>query len=232
MKNATHIALVLDRSGSMSSIRNATIGGLNDFVGGQKSVPGDCTFTLVQFDSLGIDTVLRAVRIQDAPAFTPENFVPRDYTPLWDAIGKTIAETGDYLKSLPERDRPDKVVFVVMTDGYENASKIYTHAQVKDMVRHQTDAYKWQFVFLGANMDSYSVAANTGFYASNVMNFATNDTGVHHAFASTIRSTTMYRTGQTVNMAYSDEDREEQLKAGADQTGAPQSKIKNQKSKI
>src|SRR4029077_15652698 len=114
MKNATHIALVLDRSGSMSSIRNATIGGLNDFVGGQKSVPGDCTFTLVQFDSLGIDTVLRAVRIQDAPAapptkappaFTPENFVPRDYPPLWDAIGKTIAETGDYLKSLPERDR-------------------------------------------------------------------------------------------------------------------------------
>lgn len=226
MKNATHIALVLDRSGSMESIASDTVGGINRFLKDQQAVPGDCTATIVQFDTNSIDALRGISPIKDMALVNASEFQPRGGTPLWDAIGKTIVQTGDYLKSLPEAQRPDKIIFVVMTDGFENSSRDYTHAQVRDMIKHQTDVYKWQFVFLGANINSYAVGGAIGVSGLNTMNYASNSASVHAAYASTSSNVRSFRTGQSLNCSFSEQDREAQKLAGADQTGAPKAKSK------
>jgi len=226
MKNATHIALVLDRSGSMESIATDTVGGINRFIKDQQAVPGDCTLVLVQFDTQAIDKLRALAPIKDIALVNTSEFQPRALTPLWDAVGKTIVETGDYLKSLPEAQRPDKIIFVVMTDGYENSSRDYTHAQVRDMIQHQTDVYKWQFVFLGANINSYAVGGAVGISGQNVMNYAPNSASVAAVYAATSSNVRSYRTGGSACMAFSEADREAQEQAGADQTGAPKAKSK------
>jgi hypothetical protein len=227
MKNSTHIAMVLDRSGSMETIATDTVGGLNRFIKEQQAVPGDCTLIITHFDTNAIDTLRAIAPIKDIALINAAEFQPRGGTPLWDAIGKTIATTGDYLKSLPDAQRPDKIIFVVMTDGLENSSRDYTHPQVRDMIQHQTDVYKWQFVFLGANINSYAVGGAIGVAAVNTMNYASNSAGVQAAYASTSANTRSFRTGQSVCMSFSDEDREAQEKAGADQFGAPKAKSKS-----
>lgn len=216
MKNATHISIVLDRSGSMSSIANDIVGGLNRFIADQQKVPGDCTFTLVQFDTQGVDTLYSAKPIAEVKPIT--DYQPRGGTPLYDAIGDALTSTGEHLKALAEDQRPDKVIFVIITDGEENSSHRYTHEQIRSMIKLQTDTYKWQFVFLGANIDSYAVGQSMGVSAANVMNFAGNERSVVAMCASLSDNTALYRTARASNMAYSAQDRKAQEDAGASQT--------------
>src|SRR5579862_3932780 len=179
----THIALVLDRSGSMAQIRTDTIGGVNTFLQSQQEAPGDCTFTLVQFDSTAIETIVDAQPVKSVAPLTKETFVPRHNTPLYDAIGRTIDATGRFLERLEEPARPSRVVFVIVTDGLENASRQFTAARVRDMIQHQTNVYKWEFVFIGANIDSYAIGRNIGIGREQTMNFAANPAGVSAGFA-------------------------------------------------
>src|SRR5262245_251619 len=148
MRDATDITLLLDRTGSMACIREDTIGGYNTFVQDQRKVPGACVFTLIQFDSQDPHEVIcSAVDIQQAPLLSMETYIPRADTPLLDAMGKTIVEVGERLKAMSEAERPNKVVFVVITDGHENASKEYKKAAIQDMIKRQQDVYKWEVVF-------------------------------------------------------------------------------------
>ena len=107
-----------------------------------------------------------------------ETFVPRHNTPLYDAIGQTIDDTGRFLDRLGEPARPPKVVFVIVTDGLENASQLFSAVRVRQMIQHQTQVYKWEFVFIGANIDSYAIGQNIGIGRAQTMNFAANDQGV------------------------------------------------------
>ena len=143
--NYTHLTLVVDRSGSMESMRSDAQGGINTLLTEQFAEDGELTVTLVEFDS-SIDTV---VRMTDAPV--TYNLVPRGSTALLDAVGAEIVKTGENLASLAEEHRPEQVLFVVVTDGHENASVEYQLEAVRNLIAQQRDQYNWVFQFLGAD---------------------------------------------------------------------------------
>lgn len=178
----TNITFLLDRSGSMHRIVEDVIGGVNTFLSEQAADDGKCTFKLVIFDSQSIDTVFEG-DIQDCPDLTLETYQPRGGTPLLDAIGKTIAD----VKTLPGRQ-----LFVIYTDGEENQSREYTNAMVKELVERKTRA-GWDFIFLGADIDTYSIAGSLGFAAGQTFNTSGNNVGaVMHAASF---ATSSYRAG-------------------------------------
>lgn len=164
-KNYSHITFILDRSGSMSSVRNDIVGGFNAFLEEQKTVDGECTVTLVQFDGQNPYDILRDfVPLKEVTPLGSE-YQPRGSTPLYDALGQGITRTGNKLAGMAEADRPDKVLFVILTDGHNNASTEFTKTQVAEMTKHQTDKYNWQFVYLGANQDGMAEGMKAGFSA-------------------------------------------------------------------
>lgn len=213
-ENYTDISIVLDRSGSMESIKDDTIGGFNSFLSEQKKVPGAATITLAQFDDV-YETVYQAIDLQAAPLLNDQTFVPRGTTALLDAIGRTINETGKRLAAMAESNRPAKVIFVILTDGHENASREFSMPQINEMIRRQRDTYSWEFVFLGANQDAIASAGQMGIQAANAMTYAANKVGTEAAFYSVAKKMTAVRMNQAASMAFDEEDREAQRKAGA-----------------
>jgi hypothetical protein len=174
-QNYVEIAVVLDRSGSMSAVRSDTIGGFNTFLSDQKANNvGDVRLSLTQFDDQ-YDVVYSGKSIQDVPPLTEATFVPRGMTALFDAVGKTINVLGERLAKMAEQDRPSLVIMVILTDGEENSSKEFSLQQVKDMIKLQTETYSWQFVFLGADQDAFQ-AQKMGIAASNTYNYKSADT--------------------------------------------------------
>jgi hypothetical protein len=166
----TDITVVLDRSGSMASIADDVIGGLNTFIRAQAQVEGEARFTLVQFDD-EYEVVHAHVPVQDVPTLTDRTYVPRGSTALLDAIGRTIIDTGARLAMLPEADRPQAVIFAVQTDGLENASREFTRERVFEMIRHQEEKYAWQFVFLAADQDAIAEGSKMGFAAASALDY-------------------------------------------------------------
>jgi uncharacterized protein YegL len=150
--------MVVDRSGSMESIKSDAEGGINSFIDQQKQEPGEALLTLVQFDT-EYEFVHSGVPVKQIPAFT---LVPRGSTALLDAVGRAINETGARLAAMAESQRPALVVFVIVTDGAENSSREFTRDQIRTMVEHQQSAYKWQFTFLAANQDAFAEGASMG----------------------------------------------------------------------
>lgn len=211
--NHTDITIVLDRSGSMQSVRDDTIGGFNRFLSDQQVAPGSANITLNQFDH-EFETVLNGVEIKSARPLDGQTFVPRGNTALFDAIGRSINETGKRIEAMPESDRPEKVVFVIVTDGEENHSREFNKSKVMEMIQHQREKYQWEFVFLGANQDAIAAAGGIGISASNAMTYAHNSVGTCAAFASTSKNLRQFRAGGQ-SMGYSVQDREAQANAGA-----------------
>lgn len=218
--NYTHIAVVLDRSGSMDSIRSDTIGGFNRYLEDQKRLPGRATLTLVQFDHEYL-VPYSFVPIQAVPALTGKTYIPRGNTALLNAIGRTIKDTGQRLSELSEGERPSKVLCVIITDGRENASQDepdsrlrYTKPQINEMITHQRQAYQWEFVFLAANQDAIQEGAAYGIAAHSSMTYAANAAGTANAFDSASINTSNLRS-MGVPFAFSQEDRQKQEDAGA-----------------
>jgi hypothetical protein len=174
----TDITLVLDRSGSMASIKDATIEAFNGFLGSQLSGVGTACLTLVQFDDQ-YEVVYEAVPLPDAPPLTADTFVPRGSTALLDAIGRTINTTGERFHRMPESERPGNVLFVTLTDGEENASRKFCMEQINSMICHQRETYSWHFVFLAANQDAIASAAQMGIGAGDALTLAASGAGVH-----------------------------------------------------
>ncbi len=213
-QDLTDISIVLDRSGSMESVRSDTIGGVNTFLDGQRATPGAATVSLVQFDHK-YQELYSGKPVAEAPNLTGETFVPRGNTALLDAIGRTINATGKRLAAMPEADRPGKVVFVIVTDGQENASKEFDAPTVNKLITHQREAYKWEFIFMGANQDAIAAAGRIGIAKGSSLTYAANAVGTSAAFASATRSTTNYRTGVSGQTVFSADDRQAQVVAGA-----------------
>ena len=213
--NYTHISIVLDRSGSMSVVASDTIGGFNEFIKAQQKVPGDCTVTLVQFDTQAIETVFDARKIADAPLLTSETYMPRGGTPLYDAVGQTIVTTGEFLKRKPEGERPAKVIFVILTDGLENSSREYDRAKVFEMVRHQREAYQWEFVFIGANQDALAAGEAMNIARGSSIQYAQNKRGTSALYAAFSENVAKVRRGTAAGMSWTEGQRAEQDAAGA-----------------
>lgn len=211
MKDATHIAVLLDRSGSMSSVKDETISGYNTFVREQKEAGENASLSLVQFDSAGIDIMQEFTPIKAVPDLNGDTFQPRGMTPLLDALGKTIYSTGKSLEAIPEENRPDKIVFVVITDGQENASHEYSKSRIREMIQHQSGVYNWQFVYLGANQDAFAEAGSVGFKRDNVADYVGAATA--DAFRATSSNVANYRrTARAASLNYSGGQRSRMLK--------------------
>ncbi len=193
-QNAMQIAMILDRSGSMSSIQEATVEGMNAFLTEQKQSPGEVSLLLVQFDN-AYEQVYSGP-IADAPNFTlaeqpignQVRFEPRGMTALLDAMGKTIDDLGKSLAALPEDRRPGKVVVVTMTDGMENASKTHSQPQIAAIIQHQREVYKWEFQFLAANQDAIKTAAKYNIPAAQAITYASSGIGTRNVMASASRN--------------------------------------------
>lgn len=169
--NFTSINVLIDRSGSMSSLVDDTIGGFNTFLKEQKAVPGEAIFSLSLFD-YEYEQINDCVPISEAQELTVETYVPRGSTALLDALGRMINATGSKLSAMREEDRPSKIIFLIITDGQENASKEMKHDKIKEMVKHQTEKYNWLFVYLGANVDAFSVGDSIGISGANSYNYS------------------------------------------------------------
>jgi Mg-chelatase subunit ChlD len=180
-----HIYFVLDRSGSMSAIADDVIGGFNSFLATQKADGSDALMTLIQFDSGDPHEILcDAAPINEVPDLTPATFLPRGGTPLYDAMGHTIADAS----IRAERRRaggkgPEEVLFVTFTDGQENQSVEYDQKKVFDLIKKR-EASGWTFAYLGANQDSYVEAQRMGVSAGSTQNYRADSKGTAAAYAS------------------------------------------------
>jgi hypothetical protein len=215
MKNKTDITIILDRSGSMESVKQDTIGGFNSFLSEQQKVEGEASLSLVQFDDQ-YEVVYEDKNINSADRLTERTFQPRGSTALFDAIGRTVNAVGRRLAALPEKERPDKVLFVIMTDGFENASREFNAAKISEMINHQRNVYKWEFMFIGANQDAVLSAQEIGIPAAASLTYAANEEGTQIAYslmASKIKNYRVSNDAEALN--FNEEDRERQRKAGA-----------------
>jgi hypothetical protein len=167
------IAVVLDESGSMMSCYDSTIAGFNEFVQGQRAAEnaGDATLTLNKFDAPEIKTVYENLALNEVPALDKINYRPNGGTNLLDCIGYTIEQVNATLEKNKKKDRPG-VIVLIMTDGEENQSRKFNNDQIKAMVAAAEKA-DWSFVFLGANIDAFSVGANFGMNVMNSVNYST-----------------------------------------------------------
>lgn len=181
--NLIQIVFVIDKSGSMRWLTDETVSGFNSFVDKYRQEDVDAILTTVLFDDYLI-WLHDGLDIQEVPALTRETYqgACMGCTALYDAIGVTIKHVGERLASMPEEDRPGKVLFVITTDGYENASNSYNKASVREMIEHQTNKYSWDFIFLGANIDSEETAQNFGIDTRNAVNYGFCPQGVEDVY--------------------------------------------------
>lgn len=165
--NYTALLIVLDRSGSMTTIRDDMVGGLEQMLADHAQAPGMLTVDIVTFD-----TEIELTHSFAAPADVQVVLEPRGGTALYDAVGVSVNGFGAALAALPEHARPSVVQVIIVTDGMENASREYTLDAVRALVEHQTEKYSWEFVFLGANQDAVLTARGLGIAAEDAMTYA------------------------------------------------------------
>lgn len=198
------VTVVLDRSGSMMTCKEDAEGGVNAFIEEQKKAEGECLFTLVQFDDR-YEFVHKGVPIGDIQKY---ELHPRGSTALLDAIGRAITETGERLSAMDEADRPGLVVFVIVTDGGENASNEFTRAAIKEMIERQQNEYSWKFTFLGANQDAFGEAASLGITRGATANYSVASSGA--AFKAASMNTMRMRSASLSNLPVCDEYTEDE----------------------
>lgn len=210
--NYTHIEMLIDRSGSMDLVRHDVIGGFNNFLAEQKKVPGEATISLSQFDEhpgAPIPEVVYSMKpLGEAPNLTPEAYVPRGWTPLRDAVGRTILRLGQELAAKPENERPSKVIVVIQTDGLENKSKEFSYAQLQQMIKVQREDYAWEFVFLGAGLEAAKQGVDMGIPVVNVANYNNTSKGVVHTY-SLISSAVAGTRSRTRTMSWTPDEKED-----------------------
>jgi len=185
-----HVSFLIDRSGSMQGLVEDVVGGFNSFLATQKAETGDCTMTLVQFDSQNpFEVVHDAAPINQVPDLTRDRYQPRGATPLLDALGDLVTSVDRRLAGL---GTPEDQIVVVFSDGFENASTRWTRSTLFEAIEARKAA-DWTFVYLGANQDSYHEAGHLGFDDTNVQNFRGDGRGTRHAMSSVDRAVRDYR---------------------------------------
>lgn len=197
--NKTAIALVIDRSGSMGSIRQEAENSVNEYIREQKELDGELLIEIVDFDN----TVETQIPLTSADNVSKYTLTPRGLTALHDAMGQTINSLGAKLAAMPENERPGRVLFVTVTDGGENASREFDAGRVKALVKRQTDKYGWDFVFLAANQDAIVVGGALGHSTGSSLTF--DPQNVAAAANSLSHYTTSYRGSGAA--AFADSDR-------------------------
>ena len=190
---STHIAVVLDKSGSMSTCLNDTIGGFNQFLKTQKELKGKATITLAQFND-NYELISDMKSLDESEELTINNYIPSGFTALLDAIGKTINDVEAKIKDMPKKSRPEKVIFVIITDGEENRSREFKKDQIMQMINSHRDEKKWEFVFIGANQDAIQSGDQIGIVAGSSLNYTQDPQGTRTMYSCLTSSMSAYRS--------------------------------------
>ena len=175
-KNLTELVFILDRSGSMAGMVKDTIGGFNSLIEKQKNEDGEAYVSTILFDNYR-EVIHDRVDIQKIEPMTQEQYYVRGSTALLDAVGHSIHHIANVYKYAREEDRPEKSLFIITTDGMENASRRYSYEKVKEMTKRQKEKYGWEFIFLGANIDAAKEAARFGIDESCAANYHADSKG-------------------------------------------------------
>jgi len=193
MKNEkTEIIFILDRSGSMANLAEDTIGGYNSFLKEQRKEVGEALITTVLFDH-EYEVLHDRKNLDFVVDITSKEYYARGTTALMDAMGKTITKMKNNIETSNEKYRPSKVIVVIITDGHENDSKEYTQPQIKSMVKEMTEQHDWQFLFLGANIDSASTAEGYGFSAQSACDYIPTSVGTQSLYSTLSKTISGFR---------------------------------------
>ena len=208
MEKTVDITIVLDRSGSMQSIKRSTIEGFNGFISSQLKNKINGRITLVQFDH-EYEVLYENVKLKHVNELSDDIYKPRGLTALLDAIGKTIKLSKDRYRLIKKEKRPDRILFVIITDGQENNSTSYNRDMIFKKIRKMESKHSWEFIFLGANQDAISEAENYGIKAKRAMTFAADAVGTNDVFEA-ISNNACYSLTNNEEFEFTDEDREKQ----------------------
>jgi len=191
----TEVLCVLDKSASMESVKNEAIISFNKFIAEQKKLPGEASFTLTLFDT-SYKVVYAGVPIQEVAPLTEDEFNPGGMTALLDAVGHTIDITGERLSQMPEEDRPERVIMVILTDGEENSSREYSRKMVIDRINQQKTVYSWEFIFLAADQDAILTGASIGI--TRAFAYSSDSAGTQKALSAVACAVEQYRVSGAV----------------------------------
>ena len=174
--NITELVFILDRSGSMAGLESDTIGGFNAMIEKQKKEDGECYISTVLFDNVS-EVLHDRVKLSEIRPMTDKEYTVRGCTALIDALGGAIHHIGNIHKYARPEDVPEHTMFVITTDGMENASQQYTSDQVKRMIERQKEKYGWEFLFIGANIDAVETAQRYGISSDRAVNYNADSEG-------------------------------------------------------
>ncbi len=181
--NITELVFILDRSGSMAGLESDTIGGFNAMIEKQKKQDGECYISTVLFDNVS-EVLHDRVKLSEINPMTENDYTVRGCTALIDAIGGAIHHIGNIHKYARPEDVPEHTMFIITTDGMENASHRYSSDKVKAMIEHQKEKYGWEFLFIGANIDAVETAAKYGIGADRAVNYNADKEGTSIVYES------------------------------------------------
>jgi uncharacterized protein YegL len=190
--NLTELVFILDRSGSMGGLESDTIGGFNSMLAKQQAEPGECRITTVLFDNK-YEILHDRIDIKAVGAMTNKEYFVRGNTALLDAVGLTINKIGGVQKNTAESHRAEKVLFVITTDGMENASREFGYDRIKSMIEKQKAKYGWEFIFLGANIDAIDIADRFGVDSTRAQNFHNDSEGIALNYAVVSKTVASFR---------------------------------------
>ncbi len=175
-KDFTELVFILDRSGSMEGLQSDTIGGFNSLLSKQRAEMGEAVITTVLFDDQ-YELLHDRINIKGVKAITPNEYYVRGTTALLDAIGKTLSKISNVYNNTAQEERPEKVMFVITTDGHENSSREYSSAKIKAMIEKAKESLNFEFMFLGANIDAVQEAENFGIDSDMAVNYCCDEIG-------------------------------------------------------
>ena len=200
-KNLSEIVFLLDRSGSMSGLEKDTIGGFNAMIEKQKKEQGEALISTVLFDH-EMKVLHDRVKVQDVKPINENDYQVRGCTALLDAMGGAIHHIGNVHKYARNEDVPEHTIFVITTDGMENASSHYSSSKVRTMVERQKEKYGWEFLFLGANMDAIAAARDFGIEEDKAVEYRSDDIGTRLNYAVMSEAICEFRTKGTVEKSW------------------------------
>lgn len=201
--NITELVFILDRSGSMSGLESDTIGGFNSMIEKQKKIDGTCYVSTILFDNSS--RVLHdRIPLDNVPKMTECDYTVGGCTALIDAIGGAIHHISNIHRYARPEDVPEHTMFVITTDGLENASHIYTSEEVKQMVKKEQEKYGWEFLFIGANIDAVETAKSYGFREDRAVNYHADSKGTAVVYDTVAEAALCYRSAQPMKASWSD----------------------------
>ena len=192
----THVIFIIDESGSMQSAASDIRGGFNTYVEKLKGDGNDYTLTAIKFGT-SVRPLFASLSLEDVPPLTPENYMPLDSTALYDAIGYGLDEAKEQFSTEKKPYGKDRFLFIIMTDGFENASKKFSKESITARMKRREEAGNWTFVYLGADQDAWAIASNLGFAQGNVLSYAAAATNT--TFGILARSTTTASNTSSTN---------------------------------